>query len=183
MNVLEQLGIDTRGLVQTMKPFEAWAGSPIQTWEITLKMLNIGELADVAKYTDNVTSMEVIYLSKIFLLAKSLQAINGHPVVDLEDVEAYNKEHNLTGMQKLDIFGYKVLFIKKLSEIVVNRIAFMYDQLVDNYMEQILGKPLPEELRTVKVDDVDLSTINGNSTVNKNDEGPIDESSKNDATT
>lgn len=182
MNILDQLGINTRGLVQTIKPFEAWAGSSIQTWEVTLKMLNIGELADVAKYTANATPMEVIYLSKVFLLAKSLQLINNHPVADLEDIEAYNKDHNLTGTQKLDIFGYKVLFIKKLSEIVVNRLAFMYDQLVDNYMEQILGKPLPEELRTIKVDDVDLSTAD-DSGIDKNTEGPIDESSKDGAVT
>ena len=163
MNILEQLGVHTLGLSQSMKPFEAWAGSPIQTWDITMKMLNIGELADVAKYTANVTPMEIVYLSKVFLLAKSLQLINGHSIVDLEDIEAYNKDHNLTGTQKLDIFGYKILFIKKLSEIVVNRLAYMYDQLVDNYMEQILGRPLPDELRTVKVDGVDLSDANDDS--------------------
>lgn len=162
MNVLEQLGIHTVGLVQTLHPFEAWAGNQIQTWTVTMKMLNTGELSDLAKHTADATPMETVYLSKVFLLAKSLQAINGHPIATPEDIEEYNKEHNLTGMQKLDFFGYKVLFIKKLSEIVVNRLAFMYDQLVDNYMEQILGRPLPEELRTVKTDGVDLSNINEN---------------------
>jgi len=181
MNILEQLGMHTLGLSQTMRPFEAWAGSPIQTWEVTMKMLNIGELADVSKYTADVTPMEVVYLSKVFLLAKSLQLINGHSIVDLEDVEAYNKEHNLTGTQKVDIFGYKVLFIKKLSEIVVNRLAFMYDQLVDNYMEQILGRPLPDALRTVKVDDVDLSTVN-NSVSGSDNAKSVDGSSEDNAT-
>lgn len=178
MNILEQLGGHTLGLSQTQKPFEAWAGSPIQTWEVTMKMLNIGELADVAKYTADATPMEIVYLSKVFLLAKSLQLINGHPVVDLEDIEAYNKDHNLTGTQELDIFGYKILFIKKLSEIVVNRLAYMYDQLVDNYMEQILGRPLPDELRTVKVDGVDLSGANTNSIGGEDNAGTIDGSTE-----
>jgi len=182
MNILEQLGVHTLGLSQTMRPFEAWAGSPIQTWEVTMKMLNIGELADVSKYTANVTPMEVVYLSKVFLLAKSLQLINGHPIVDPEDIEAYNKEHNLTGTQKVDIFGYKVLFLKKLSEIVVNRLAFMYDQLVDNYMEQILGKPLPDELRTAKVDNVDLSEAN-NSVGGRDNAESVDGSTEDSTTT
>lgn len=181
MSILEQLGVQTLGLVQTMKPFEAWAGSPIQTWDVSMKMLNVGELAEVSKHTSDISPMETVYLSKVFLLAKALQALNGQPVVTLEDVEEYNKEHNLTGTQKLDMFGYKVLFIKKLSEIVVNRFAFMYDQLVDNYMEQILGKPLPDELRTVKISGVDLSEAN-NSLGGKDNEETIDDAADNSPT-
>jgi len=159
MNVLEQLGINTKGLVETMYPFETWAGSPIQTWSVTVRMLHMGDIIDIAGLTATASPVETTYLSKVYLLAKAIIAINGQPIANSEDLEAYNKLHNLTGTHQLDIFEYKVLFIKKLTEAIVNRLVNMYDQVVDKYVEQILGKALPEELKSAKVDEVDLSTV------------------------
>jgi len=159
MSVLEQLGIQTKGLEETVKPFEPWKGSPIQNWSVVLHMLNIGELADIAKLTADTSPMEAIYLSKVYLLAKAIKKINNYPLVTEEDVEEYNESHDLTGMTKLNMFGYKVLFIKKLSEAIVNRLAFMYDEMQNKYIQQLLGRPLPDALNAAKVGDVDLSKI------------------------
>ncbi len=158
-SVLEQLGITTRGLEETIKPFLPWAGSPIQQWEICLRMLNTGDLVDLAQKTSNVSPMEAAYLSKIHLLAKALISINNNPVVTAEDVETYNNEHNLTGVHAISMYDYKVLFIKKLTELVINRLVFAYDEMQDRYVSKILGKPLPDELKTATINNVDLSKV------------------------
>jgi len=158
-SVLEQLGIATRGLEETVQPFLPWAGSPIQEWTVTLRMLNAGDLISLAEKTSGVSPMEAAYLSKIHLLATALVSINGRPIVNEEDVESYNKEHNLTGVHEISLYDYKVLFIKKLTELVVNRLAFAYDEMQDKYVSKILGKPLPDELRTANASGVDLSTV------------------------
>lgn len=158
MSMLDQLGIRTQGLITTQKPFEAWKDSPVKDWPITMKMLTMGDLIDVAQLAGNANPVEATYLSKVYLLAKSLITIKGSSVVTDENVEEYNKEHNLTGTQRIDIFQYKVLFIRKWTEPIVNRLAFMYDELQDEYLEQHLGKPLPDELKAAIVSGVDLST-------------------------
>jgi len=157
--MLEQLGIRTHGLELTTKPFEAWKGSPIKDWPITMKMMTMGDLIDVAKLAGNANPVEATYLSKVYLLAKSLVTINNRPAVTEEDVEAYNKEHNLTGTQQLDLFAYKVLFIRKWTESIVNRLSYMYDELQDQYLSQQLGAPLPEALKAATISGVDLGTV------------------------
>lgn len=159
MSMLEQLGIRTQGLITTQKPFEAWEGSPIKDWPITMKMLSMGDLIDIAKLTANANPVEATYLSKVYLLVKSLVTINGASVVTEEDVEKYNTDHNLTGTQRIDIFKYKVLFIRKWTEAIVNRLSFMYDELQDEYLAKHLGRTLPDELKAASVSGVDLSNV------------------------
>jgi len=159
MNTLEQLGIRTAGLVETKQPFEGWEGSPIQSWKFQLRMLTMGDLVDIAKLTSNISPLETAYLGKIYLLAKCLQNINGSPLCDPEDVEEYNKEHNLNGTSAVKMFDYKVLFIRKWTEAVVNRLSFAYDELQDEYLEQHLGRKLPDALKAAVVSDVDLSSV------------------------
>lgn len=158
-SALEFFGVRTRGLETTSKPFESWAGSPVKGWPIRMRMLNMGDLADIAKLTATVNPVEASYLSKIYLLSKCILTINGNALVTTEDVEAYNKEHNLAGNQKLDMFGYKILFVRKLSEAVVNKLVFAYDELQDEYLSQHLGRVLPDELKAATVSGVDLSNV------------------------
>ncbi len=184
MSVLEELGMQTRGLVETMRPFETWAGSSIQTWSVTMKMLDMGDLIAIAKLTATTSPIEATYLSKVYLLAKSIQTIDNQPIVNLEDLETYNESHDLTGTHQLGLFEYKVLFIKKLTEAVVNRLANMYDQIVDKYVEQIIGKALPEELKSAKVNETDLSTVAAPITgTGKDDAKSTDKSSEDNPTT
>ena len=158
MSMIERIGAFTLGLEKTSTPFESWAGSPIKTWSVTMRMLNIGELADISRLTFNMGAVEAAYYNKIYILAKSIVNIQGQPVATQEDVDAYNKEHNLSGIQQVDLFGYKVLFIRKWSEVLVNRFAYEYDQLQDEYLSQHLGRVLPDELRAA-VSGVDFSAV------------------------
>jgi len=147
MSMLERLGISTAGIIKTGKPFEAWKISPVRQWEITIQMLAIGDLAEIAKLTERSSPIEGSYLSKIYLLAKSLTTINNQAVVTEEDLESYNKDHNLTGTQQIDLFGLKVIQIRKWTEAVVNRLAHMYDEMQDEYLAKHLGEPLSNVLR------------------------------------
>jgi len=136
---------------KTVKPFEAWKGSPIQDWTVTIQLINMGDLADIAKATRDVSPMEAVYLSKIYLLAKCLKSINGSPIITEEDVEEYNSQHDLSGANRINAFKLKVLFIKQMSEAVVTRLAFMHDYIQDEYVSGLLGRPLPDELSITKM--------------------------------
>lgn len=153
MSILEQLGVQTRGLIETMVPFETWEGSDVQQWQVTMQMLTMGDLVEVAKLTGNVSPLEMAYLTKVYLLTKCMKSINGREIVTAEDLEEYNKEHNLAGNSTISLFEYKIIFIKKLSEAVVNRLAFLYDEMSNRYVASLLGKSvIPDELDATKFD-------------------------------
>ena len=157
MNMLERLGMSTAGIIKTGKPFESWSTSPVKNWDVSMEMLTIGDLADIAKLTERTYPIEGAYLSKIYLLAKSLITVNGKSVVTEEDLENYNKTHNLVGNQQIDLLGLKVIQIRKWSEAVVNRLAYMYDQMQDEYLTKHLGTPLPDELRAAATDSLNTA--------------------------
>ncbi len=151
MSVLDQLGVQTQGLVETMTPFETWEGSKVQQWKVTMQMLNMGDLVEVAKLTGNVSPLEMAYLTKIYLLAKCVKSINNVEIVNAEELEDYNKDHNLAGNNLISLFEYKIIFIKKLSEVIVNRLAFLYDEMSNKYVASLLGKEIiPDELDATK---------------------------------
>lgn len=159
MSMLEHLGISTQGLIKESHPFESWNGSKVKNWPVTMRLLTMGDLIDITKLTASAGPVEAAYTSKVYLLAKSLMNINHQPIVTEEDIEKYNKEHDLSGTQKIDIFGYKVLFIRKLTEPVVNRLAYLYDEMQDKYLSEQLGRVLPPELRAAVVSGIDFSDI------------------------
>jgi len=156
--MLDQLSSQTKGLIETVKPFQSWQGCFIKDWTVKFEMLNMGDLMDISNLTAGFSSVELMYASKVYLLAKSIKAINGQDVITTEEVEEYNKSHDLTGKDARNIFELKVLKIKQFSEIVVNRLVFMYDEIQSKYLSQLLGHPLPEELKPT-YDGVNLSTI------------------------
>lgn len=168
--VLEQLGNLTRGLTETVKPFESWQGSQIQGWTVTFEMLKMGDLIDIGNLTSGLSSIPLMYSTKVYMLAKVIKAINNHDVITAEEVEDYNKNHNLTGKDARNIFDLKVLIIKQFSEVIVNRLVFMYDEIQGKYLSQLLGHPLPEELKPT-YDNVDLNSVGGKSDANPATDG------------
>jgi hypothetical protein len=141
-SILEKLGIATCGLEQTITPFKSWKESPVKEWKIVLRMLTTGELVELAEKTAHTASSAVgiSYLSKVYLLATALVSINNQPVATDEDVENHNKEYSLFGAQKISLYDYKVILIKKLSEPVVNTLVIAYDSVQDQYMRKHFGE-------------------------------------------
>lgn len=155
MSILEDLGVCTRGLIETLTPFETWEGSSIQQWSVTMQMLTIGDLIEIAQFTGNTSPLEMMYLTKVYLLAKCVKTINNRELATAEELEEYNKAHNLAGNTIISLFDYKVMFIKKLSEAVINRLAFLYDEMSNKYVASLLGKKIiPDELDATKFDSV-----------------------------
>jgi hypothetical protein len=152
-SILEKLGIETRGLEDTITPFQSWIESSIRDWKVTLRMLTIGELAELAERISHASSsVEMTYLSKIHLLATALIDINNVPIVSEEEVEKYNKDHNLSGSQSISSYNYKVLLIKKLSELVINTLVVEYDKMQERYMRAHLGKIPSDEIFNLRTD-------------------------------
>ncbi len=163
--ILEELGVQTHGLIEEMLPFETWEGSPVKDWQVTMQMLTMGDLIDVAKLTGNVSPLEMSYLTKVHLLSKCLKAINGRELANAEELEAYNKLHNFTGTMTTSLLGYKILYIKQLSEAVVSRLAFLYDEMSNRYVAALLGKAvIPDEL--------DATSFNGAEGVSDESDSP-----------
>ena len=176
-SILEDLGVCTKGLIETMSPFETWEGSSVQQWQVTMQMLTMGDLVEVAKLTGNVSPLEMAYLTKVYLLSKCLKSINGREIVTAEELEEYNKKHNLTGTVTISLFEYKIIFIKALSESVVNRLAFLYDEMSNRYVASLLGKSIiPDELDATKfkgdLRDAGLANSNVEETVNNESDSP-----------
>lgn len=160
MSILEELGVCTRGLIETMTPFETWEGSDVQQWQVTMQMLTMGDLVEVAKLTGNISPLEMSYLTKVYLLAKCLKSVNGREIVTAEELEEYNKTHNLAGNNVISLFEYKIIFIKRLSESVVNRLAFLYDEMTNRYVASLLGKSvIPDELDATKFNDSPKASV------------------------
>ena len=158
-SMLERLGVITAGIMKKGKPFESWQSSPVKEWEITMQMLSIGDLADIAKLSSAAHHLETSYLSKVYLLAKCIVSINGQSVVTEEDLENYNRDNNLVGNQQISLFTFKVLHIKKWTEAVVNRLAFMYDEIQDEYLVQHLGSTVNQGIKDAIISGIDLSQV------------------------
>ena len=154
MSVLEDLGFQTRGLVETVKPFESWTGSPIKDWEFTFQLLGVGDLADIARWIADASAFESILLKKVYVVAKALTLINGKPIITEEDLETYNSEHNLLGAQKFTIFQLKILQLRKLNEAIINKLAYTYDLLEEKYLEKHLGDALYKALKALTAVDI-----------------------------
>lgn len=153
-SVLEQLGVVTRGLEQTINPFKSWQESPVKDWAVTLRMLTTGELAELTEKTSHNASspIGITHLSKVYLLATALVSINNRPVATDEDVENHNKEYNLLGTQKITLYDYKVILIKKLSELVVNTLVIAYDSMTEQYMKKHFGESIADSQQKSDLD-------------------------------
>lgn len=152
-SILEQLGITTCGLEQTITPFQSWEKSPIKEWTVTLRMLNTGELAELAEKTAHIASPSgIAYLSKVHLLAGALVSINNRQVVSDEDVANYNKEHNLIGAQQITLYDYKVILIKRFAEPVVNTLVIAYDSMQEQYMRKHFGENIVDSQQKSDLD-------------------------------
>lgn len=142
---------------ETVEPFLSWEGSKIQNWKVTFRLLNVGDLVELSRQASQGSPMESSYLSKIHLIAAAVTSMDGTPLVTDEEVERYNKRHNLTGTHQKSLYEYKVLLVQELSELIVNRLVTAYDELQMYYATKILGHPLPDGLETTIINDVDLS--------------------------
>lgn len=147
MNLLDDLIMQARKTFEKVKPFEVYAGSNFKDWEVTFELLSIGDLAQIAEMTKHRAPAELIYLSKIYLLARAVRQINGVSVVTDEDLSDYNRAHNLSGADALDLFTYKVMLFQQLPENIIMRLNYVYDVLQDEHLEKLMGHAIADAVK------------------------------------
>jgi hypothetical protein len=156
MTVLEQLAALTTYGIEEFQPFSAWDNPKIKDWKIRMRMLTVGDVVEITQLLANANPLEASYLNKIYTLAKTILTINDLPVVTDESLEEYNKLHSLSGINKLSLFSFKVFLIKQLSEPLLNRLSFTYDELQSKYVENLFGKTLSNTLAEAAADNISM---------------------------
>jgi len=140
MNYGEVLTYITRMAKKKVKPFRTWKGSKVQDWEVEIELLDVGKNIEIATDLANTPMTTIAWVAKVELLARCLISINGEAFGSQEQVDAYNKEHNLDKEDAISILGYKKILIKKWDEVVVNAINVEYDKLQQEHQNLLLGK-------------------------------------------
>jgi hypothetical protein len=145
-NPLEDLNVKTAPISKVISPFSAWTESKIQSYTAKMSLLTIGDLVDMSKRLKNLSPVEAMYQSKVLTVAMSLQEINGKPIVTDELLEQYNEENSKRGFDKIGAFEFKVKFILKFTEQVLERFVIGYDSIQMEYLSSLIGE-VPDELK------------------------------------
>jgi len=140
MNYGEVLTYITRMAKKKVKPFITWKGSKVQDWEVEIELLDVGKNIEIANDLANTPMTVIAWIAKVELLARCIISINGEAFGSQEQVDAYNKEHNLDKEDAISTLGYKKILIKKWDEVVVNAINAEYDKLQQEHQNLLLGK-------------------------------------------
>lgn len=151
MNALEQMGYIVQPITKVFTPFKTWEGSRLKDWKITLRLLTSGDQIEVARRIAEDAPTVLIHTTKIQILVKALKAINDEPTVTSDQLNIYCEEHKSPDLTSDD---YILLYLKKLTDPVIDAMIFAYHQLQDEYAESLLGKPLPDALKVVRVEPV-----------------------------
>ncbi len=149
MNLLEQMGYIVKPITQVFTPFDAWTGSQLQDWKVTLQLLTAGDQIDIARRIAEDAPTVLVYTTKVQLLAKALKAINGEPILTSDQLDVYREAHKSPEFTSID---YILLYLKKLPEPAIDAMIYAYSQLQDIFAARLLGKPLPDALKVAKVE-------------------------------
>jgi len=140
MNYGEVLTYITRMAKKKVKPFRTWKGSKVQDWEVEIELLDVGKNIEIAKALADTPFSVIAWLAKVELLARCIISINGEPFITQEQVDAYNKDHDLDKETAISVLDYKKILIKKWDSVVVNVIDAEYNKLQEEQQTFLLGK-------------------------------------------
>lgn len=121
--------------LKVVKPFEKWENSEFKNTTIELRLLDAGENLEITELIGNDPLLVQALKSKVEILARAIESVNGKPPCTAEDLERYNKE-NKTNLTFLE---YKKNIISKWNLIVLNRLDEEYRELMDDQIEVLTG--------------------------------------------
>jgi len=148
MNYGEVLMHITRMGKIKVKPFEKWQGSQIKDWEFEMELLNVGQNIESLNAIANFPIGSIPWVVRIELLARCITKINGEPFFTQEDLDTYNKEHNLESENSISLLELRKIFIRKWDQVVVNKLEEEYNKLDQEYQKKLLGGIVaPENLQ------------------------------------
>ena len=156
MNYGEVLSYITKVTRAKVKPFKTWEGSKVKDWEFEIELLDVGKNIEVAEALASVSMSAVAWTVKVEMLARGIVKINGESFAAQEEVDAYNKEHNLEGNNSISLIEYKKILIRKWDQVVVNALDTAYNDLQGKQEKDLLGSvKKPEDLNKEEKEEVE----------------------------
>jgi hypothetical protein len=148
MNYGEVLAHITQMPKTKVKPFEKWQGSSVKDWEFEIELLNVGQNIEISNAVANFPISALSWLLKLELLARCILKINGEPFGTQEDLDTYNKEHNLEGENQISLLELRKIWMRKWDQVVVNSLEEEYNTLDQEHQKKLLGGVIkPENLQ------------------------------------
>lgn len=139
MNYGEVLSYITRMDRAKVKPFKTWKGSKVQDWEVEIELLDVGENIEVSKAVANLSFTVMAWAVKVETLARCIIMINGESFITQEQLNAYNKEHNLEEKDRISVFEYRKILINKWDQVTVDALTAEYNKLQEAQQTKLLG--------------------------------------------
>lgn len=122
--------------VQQIKPFNSWIGSPIQDQVWGLWILNVGAVQEAQEAVDNISGTHSqMHALKLEILARSIITVDTQSLATDDDVANFNKQNNTT----LTTLQYKLMHLRELEDIVLNRMDQVYAELLAKQARQVQG--------------------------------------------
>lgn len=159
MNYGEVLAYITSMDKTKVKPFKTWLGSNIKDWEVEIELLDVGKNIEVSKAIAELPMTAMIFGAKVETLARCIVSINGESFGSQEQLDEYNKEHNLERDKALSALEYKKLLIKKWDQVVVDTLSSEYDKLQEAQLKKLLGAT-PDEKEDIVKKEIETSKNN-----------------------
>lgn len=139
MNYGEVLSYITRMDRAKVKPFKTWKGSKVQDWEFEIELLNVGENIEVSKAVADLSFTVMAWAVKVETLARCIIMINSESFITQEQLNAYNKEHNLEEKDRISVFEYRKILINKWDQVTVDALTAEYNKLQEAQQTKLLG--------------------------------------------
>ena len=124
------------GLIR-VKPFEDWDDPGLKDVELTMRVLNWGELKEIAEFVESFPIDSFLRQMKLRqeTLIRSIHTWGGTPLATHEDLERYNKAHSTD----LSLLEYKRIHTDNLEKPVIDRLDETYDGLREKQTRKMLG--------------------------------------------
>lgn len=139
MNYGEVLSYITRMDKAKVKPFKTWKGSKVQDWEFEIELLDVGKNIEVAKAVADLSFTVMAWAVKVETLAKCIIMINGESFITQEQLDVYNKEHNLEEKDCISVLEYRKILINKWDQVTVDALTAEYNKLQEAQQTKLLG--------------------------------------------
>lgn len=145
MNVLEKMSFQVQPITKKFIPFKKWKGSPLKNYTVTFRILTVADQIEIGKAISNELAGAMLDIQRLQVLARTLVSINDQPVISDDELQAYRKDHGAS--ESFSKYDYIIIFLKKFPVVVRDQLYFTYEDLQNEYTSQLLGEPLPDELK------------------------------------